>query len=52
MDCPFYKGWKNKEGYIEVNGKTVCLDFDEYCDICNGGKQDPDSPYYLKQGSN
>ena len=47
--CPFAEGWKNTEGWIEVGDLDVCLDFDEYCTICKGGEQDPNSPFYLKQ---
>ena len=35
MTCPFAENWKNQEGWLVlVNGKLVCLDWDEFCTEC------------------
>ena len=34
MGCKFADGWKNKEGWLVLNGKLVCLDWDAYCTEC------------------
>lgn len=34
IDCPYADGWVNREGWLIINGKLVCGDWDDYCTKC------------------
>ena len=42
VKCPFAEEWRNQEGWLDFNGKLVCLDWDDYCTLC---RADEDEDY-------